>query len=113
MNGKLTVFLAVLVLACAGCSVSRKEGNVGQVQSYGFTDAEADWIRNGEPVEFEGQLWYPQDGIEILLDSEVQMIGEYRGLQVFVDKVDVRPYRRLYTKFGRNQFRYFESLKKP
>ena len=73
---------------------------------------EAEWIRNGEPIEFEDELWYPADSIEIFLDSEVSLIGEYQGVQFFIDKVDVRPFERLYTKFGRNKFRFFEKEKK-
>ena len=43
------------------------------------------------------------------LDSEVSVVGEYQSVQFFIDKVDVRPYERLYTKFGRNKFRLFEK----
>ena len=107
MNIQLILLILFTTFLTAGCV--NKSGNVGQLQSYTFAAAEADWIRNGEPVEFESELWYPQDGVETLLDSEVQIVGEYRGVQLFVDKVDVRPYRRLYTKFGRNQFRFFEK----
>ena len=74
--------------------------------------SEAEWIRNGEPVEFEGERWYPQDGIENLLDSEVYQVGEYRSVPVFVEMTDVKPYDRLYTKFSKNKFRFFEKKKK-
>ena len=79
------------------------------MQTYPVQSTEPVWIRNGEPIEFEGELWYPMDGVETLLDAEVYILGEYRGVQFFVDKVDVRPYDRLYTKFGKNAFRYFEK----
>jgi hypothetical protein len=70
--------------------------------------SESEWIRNGEPIEFEGKAWHPQDGIESLQDSEVLLMGTYRDVRFFIDKLDVRPYDRLYTKFDTNKFRYFE-----
>jgi len=91
-----------------GCQAS--PGNVGQLQSYAVSSVEADWIRNGEPIVFEKEEWYPADGVESLQDVEMQILGEYRGVQFFVEKTDVRPYNRLYTKFGRNKFRFFEKL---
>ena len=86
-----------------GCSTT--QGKI--LQEFPFPQAEADWIINGEPVEFEGELWYPQDNVDILTDSEVLLVGEYRKVQLFVERIDVRPYERLYTKFGRNKFRIF------
>ena len=74
---------------------------------YPIPHEEADWIVKGEPLKFEGQLWYPQDYVDILLDSEVAPVGEYKDVQFFVEKIDVRPYDRLYTKFGLNKFRVF------
>ena len=70
---------------------------------------EAVWIRNGEPIEFEKILWYPTDIVENLLDDEVYLVEEYRGVQFFLDKTDVRPYERIYTKFGKHKFRVFEQ----
>lgn len=69
---------------------------------------EAAWIINGEPIEFEGQKWYPQDGIEVLTDEEVYLLGTYRDVMFFAEKIDVRPYERLYTKFSTNKYRYFK-----
>ena len=76
---------------------------------YRFPSIEAEWIQNGDPIEFEGELWYPTDGVENLLDSEMYLVGEYRGVQFFIEKTDVRPYDRLYTKFAQNRFRYFQK----
>jgi len=95
----------------AGCANTVASGNIGNLQSYSIPTVEAQWIRNGEPIDFEGALWYPADGIEVLRDSEVYLVAEYRGLQVFADRIDVRPYDRLYTKFGKNKFRYFKQRK--
>ncbi len=99
------VFLSMFFIT-AGCSTGVR--NSGQLSIYKPPAQEADWIRLGEPLEFEGKLWFPIDRIEILLDSEVYLMGEFRDVQFFVDKVDVKPYDHLFTKFGPNHFRYFE-----
>ena len=102
-----SIFLLSLVFSLMSCSSST--GNVGQVQSYPVTALEANWIKNGEPIEFEKELWYPEDDVEVFADPEVQPLGEYRGVQFFASKTDIRPFARIYTKFGRNQFRTFEK----
>ena len=101
------IFFFGLLMGCQATT-----GNVGQLQSYPSPIMEADWVRNGEPIEFEGEKWFPLDGTESLIDSEVQLMGEYRGVQFFTDKEDVKPFKRLYTKFGRNKYRYYEKLDK-
>ena len=99
------------VLCClgflGGCA-SMYSGNNGQVQSYPAPVIEADWIRNGDPIEYNGSKWYPVNDYEILQDSEVFQITEYKGVQVFVEKIAIKPYERIYTKFDKNKFRYFE-----
>lgn len=109
------VYHLLSIVSClvwqTGCAQS--PGNVGNLQSYPVAPVEAPWIRDGESVEFEGELWYPADGTEGFLDTEVYFLGEYRGVPFFADKVDVRPFERLYTKFGKNRFRYFEKYKAP
>ena len=102
------IFFMMAVLFLSGCG---SMPNGGQMESYPAPIQEAEWIRSGEPIEFDGKQWYPQDGIENLLDSEIYLVGEYRAVQFFVEKTDVKPYNRLYTKFGRNRFRYFEVKK--
>ena len=94
-----------VILISTGCSASH---TFKQEQIYPIPSSEAEWIRKGEPILFEGELWYPGDGTENLLDTEVEFVGEYQGIQIFIDKLDVRPFQRLYTKFGRSQYRYFE-----
>ena len=44
----------------------------------------------------------------VQIDSEVFQISEYKDVQVFVAKIDTKPYERIYTKFDKNKFRYFE-----
>ena len=96
----LTIFLG-------GCTTVNS-GNNGQVQSYPYPAIEAGWIRDGEPIEYDGSRWYPVNDYEVLKDPEVFQIGEYKGVQIFVEKIAVKPYERLYTKFDKNKFRYFE-----
>ena len=103
------IFIALLSFAVSGCSTSGISGNTGNMARYSAPTDEAEWIRNGEPIQFEEQLWYPQDSFDVLLDNEVYLTGEYRGVQFFVEKADVRPFDRLYTKFGRNKFRSYRK----
>jgi hypothetical protein len=94
-------------MSTAGCQSTG--GNSGRIQNYTLDSIEAEWIRNGEPIEFEGELWYPADGVEGFLDFEMRLMGKHKGVEFFIDKVDVRPFSRLYTKFGKNKFRFFEK----
>ena len=107
-------FLMLFLFASlvSGC-LTTSPGNSGNVQSYSFPTVEPQWIRNGEPLEFKGEKWYPQDGTESFLDSEVSPLGERDGVYLYVDKLDVKPYNRIYTKFGKNKFRItLEELRK-
>ena len=91
-----------------GCMHS-PTNNEGQVQSYSAPTIEAGWIRDGQPIDYDGKKWYPVNDVEVLMDSEVYQVGEYKGVQIFVDKLDTKPYQRLYTKFSKNKFRYYEK----
>ena len=106
---KITVFFILMsVFVLAGC-VGHLKGNIGNMPVYRVPAVEAEWITAGQPLEFEGELWQPQDAFDILLDSEVSLLGEHQGVQVFIDRIDVRPYNTLYTKFDRNRFRLFKK----
>ncbi len=100
-----TILTCLLSVSLSGCLST--SGNDGSMQSYLYAVVEPEWIRNGEPLVFEDKPWYPKDGVEIFTDAEMYLVGEYRGVQFFSDRTDVRPFDRLYTKFGRNKFRYF------
>lgn len=78
-------------------------------QALEYSLDEPQWIRNGEPIIFENQKWYPRDIIETLLDDEMLNIFIYNGEKVYVEKKEVRPYNRLYTKFGKLKYRLFEK----
>ena len=95
--------LSIFLLGCA-----QPPGNVGRIQSYSAPVVEAEWIRNGQPIDFDDELWFPVDDVETILDSEVYLIGNYQGVEIFIEKTDVRPYDRLYTKFDTNKFRIYE-----
>jgi len=99
--------LFMLTGSLGGCA-SVNTGNDGQVQSYPAPAIEAEWIRNGEPIIYDGAKWYPVNDFEVLSDSEVYQITEYKDVQVFVAKIDTKPYQRIYTKFDKNKFRYYE-----
>ncbi|MCA9408928.1 MAG: hypothetical protein KC733_09580 [Candidatus Omnitrophica bacterium] len=109
LSQKIFLFFISGIVFCNLNACVGNSGNAGQLQRYYFSVTEAEWIRQGEPIEFEGDLWYPGDGVENFTDAEVSPIGDYKGVQFFIEKKDVRPYNRLYTKFGRNQFRYYEK----
>jgi len=95
------------VFLFTGCRST--DGDIKRMRHHSRSSMEAEWILNGEPIEFEGELWYPSDNVEGFMDSEMYWAGEYRDVPFFVDKTDVRPYGRLYTKFGKNKFRFFEK----
>lgn len=108
LSGLVLFQCFLLIVGSSGC-VSSSGSNGGQLESFSFMLPEAEWIRNGDPIEYDGKLWYPQDETENLIDSEVYLLGEYRGVQFFIEKIDVKPYDRIYTKFSRNRFRYFQQ----
>ena len=108
MRKLLGLFLIfVLAGSLSGCTTVSSD-NGGLVQSYPAPVIEAGWIRDGEPIDYDGNKWYPVNDYEVLDDSEVYQIAEYRGVQVFVEKIAVKPYDRIYTKFDKNKFRYYE-----
>ena len=110
MRRSFYIYLSAGILFITmGCNRVLVEGE--QPQTFRLPVAEAEWIRNGEPLEFEGKLWYPQDDLENLVDSEVYLLGEYTGVQIFSEKQDIRPLNRIYTKFGRNKYRLFLEKK--
>lgn len=106
LKNKISILIAAgIFLTLAGCSASVRE----KISPFGYRipAMEADWIRGGEPIEFEGGLWYPADDIEIMTDDEVYRMGDYKGVEFFVSKEDVKPYDQILTKFDRNKFRLF------
>lgn len=105
---KFLMFGLMVLIAVAGSGCVSSSGGDGDVTMYKIFTPEPEWIRNGEPIEFESELWYPRDSIDILTDMEVLPLGEYRGIPFYLQKIDVRPFDRLYIKFGKNKYRVFE-----
>jgi len=107
---KMTIKLLIVAMLLGSCFYFFGCVTSGNAPSqYTNLAMEAEWIRNGQPLEFEKEFWCPTDIVENLLDDEVYLMGEYRGVQIFVEKSDVRPFERLYTKFGKHKFRVFEK----
>ncbi len=109
MNRHFLVMTLTLALAffLSSCETTQKQ-RIDEID-FIVPEVEARWIREGESIEFEGEKWYPQDSLDYLRDDEVYYLGDYRNVQFFVEKIDVRPYDRLYTKFGQYQFRVFQK----
>ncbi len=68
---------------------------------------EPTWIREGQPILYNNQNWYPTEDVENLTDNEMDYIGEYNDVAFYVDKIQVKPFNRLYTKFGYHKYRVF------
>ncbi len=107
-SGILIFSLLIGFSSFSGCVSS----GIKVTEVYPAPENEADWIRNAEPIEFENELWYPVDDIENLIDDEMLSLGEYRLVKFFAEKKDIKPYERLYTKFGRHKYRVFEKSEK-
>ena len=99
------IFVLSLTIFWAGCNTIQTKAEAAAPA----LNLEALWIRNGEPIVFEKESWYPQDDIESYFDNELYILGKYQGVEFYVEKMDVRPYNRLYTKFGKNKYRLFEK----
>ncbi len=102
---KLKLFLIIGCVVLVGCFPKSHPDYLPQI--YKAPDTEAPWIRSGEPLVYQDRKWMAADDTESLTDMEVLKVGEYQDVEFFAAKEDVEPYQRLYTKFGRNRYRYF------
>jgi hypothetical protein len=107
MKKILSVMMCFCMVFVAGCLMPKRGEESAIVTSMQLT--EPVWVRNGEPIIFEMEDWFPMDEIENLLDSEVYEAGTYRGEPFFIEKTDVRPFDRIYTHFSKNRYRAFEQ----
>ena len=98
--------LFVIMGSLAGCVVPQPRGDQGINISAGLD--EPAWVRNAEPLSFEEEDWFPTDEVESLLENEIFQVGVCRGLPVYIEKTDVRPFERLYTRFAKNRYRAFQ-----
>lgn len=103
---RLWAVVILMTLTGAGCGMPSRglDGNV----NVSVVAMEPEWIRNGEPIEMEQTSWYPTDEVERLMENEVVRIGQFRDVAVLVERVDVKPYARLYTRFEKGRYRAFE-----
>ncbi|NLE64573.1 MAG: hypothetical protein GX606_01510 [Elusimicrobia bacterium] len=106
MNRVMTGFLIGGLLCCVGCAGVSLRSSSDRTSSL---LSEPQWIRDGRPVLFEGEPWFPTDDVENLLDSEVYRVFEDQGVPFFVEETDVRPWARLYTRFSKDRYRAFEK----
>ena len=107
MKKILTVTMWFSMVFLAGCVLPQRGDAPSIVDATQLT--EPVWIRNGEPIVFEAEDWFPMDEVENLLDSEVYQAGTYRDVPFFIEKTDVRPFDRIYTHFSKNRYRAFEQ----
>jgi hypothetical protein len=99
--------LVVIIGVVSGCvTTSRNEDPVILTAAQ---LSEPAWIRNGDAIPFEGEEWFPTDEVESILDTEVYQAGSYRDVPFYLEKTDVRPFDRVYTRFGKNRYRAFEQ----
>lgn len=108
MKGKcfflLVMLLALILFAgCAGGAMGR------YIRSYPIR--EADWIRDGKPIIYEGLNWHPTENIENHLDKEMEYVGEFQRVPFYVERRQIKPYNRIYTKFGYHKYRVFLEKK--
>ncbi|MFH0753250.1 MAG: hypothetical protein V2A70_01645 [Candidatus Omnitrophota bacterium] len=97
----------LLVLFFGGCALSQRTDGPAIISAAQLQ--EPVWIRNGEPIIFEGEKWFPTDEVESILDTEVYQAGMYRDVMFYLEKTDVRPFERAYTRFAKNRYRAFEK----
>ncbi len=103
------IFLGVCLIlpVLAGCVTPQRTGGL-TIMTAAQLDEPA-WIRNGDAIPFEGEEWFPTDEVENILDTEVYSAGTYRDVLFYLEKTDVRPFDRVYTRFGKNRYRAFEQ----
>ena len=107
MIGRKIFGIIFISLALGGCALSDK--NATTAESWSYPLSEPDWVREGQPIDYDGAKWFPTRDVENLLDSEVYPLGEYKGVKFFFDRTDIKPFERIYTQFGRNRYRAFEK----
>ncbi|MBF0331001.1 MAG: hypothetical protein HQL17_03630 [Candidatus Omnitrophica bacterium] len=99
--------IMLTVVVAGGCATGK--GSEGPVILTAAQLSEPAWIRNGDGIPFEGEEWFPTDEVESILDTEVYQAGTYRDVQFYLEKTDVRPFDRVYTRFAKNRYRAFEQ----
>jgi hypothetical protein len=96
----IALFL-ILIFSLAGCAA----GYLNKPHDY--TTKEADWIRNGQPITYDNKKWYPTEYIENHLDVEMEYAGEFQKVPFYVERRQIKPFNRIYTKFDYHKYRLF------
>ncbi len=104
--GRLWYGMILVILVSAGCM--RPPQSVNTLAEASLPLTEPVWVHNGEPIEMEGGVWFPTREVERFMDSEMFLIGKIRDTNVYVERTDVKPYARLYTRFDQGRYRAFE-----
>ncbi len=99
----LVVFLAVVLAGCIAGSGGRR--NVD------YAIKEAGWIKDGKPIIHDNRSWYPTEYIENHLDGEMEYVGEFQSVPFYVERRQIKPYNRVYTKFDYHKYRVFLAKK--
>jgi len=95
------LFLLITIFGCASYEPGKFRGD--------FPIKESAWIKEGQPIIFENQSWYPTEDIENLLDSEMDLLGQYNEVPFYIERSQIKPFNRVYTKFGNHQYRLFKQ----
>ena len=93
--------LLIMIFGCVSYAPGKFRGD--------FPIKEDAWIREGLPIIFQDQSWYPTEDIENLLDSEMELRGEYKGVPFYIEKRQIQPFNRIYTKFDNHRYRVFKK----
>jgi hypothetical protein len=72
-----------------------------------FAVNEPPWIREGQPIIYNNQNWYPSEEVENFTDGEMEYVATYNDAPFYVEKRQVKPFNRIYTKFGYHKYRIF------
>jgi len=103
------IYMMIMTAALGSMTGCQTASQRGEDALNAAAYAEPVWIRNAEPVEFEGASWFPTDEVENLLDDEVYQAGVYRDIPFFIDRMDVRPFERIYVRFAYHKYRACEK----
>lgn len=104
-NKKVFVLLGLVFIA-AGCAAN-SQFSPGK----DYAAKEAAWIKDGKPILYDNKSWYPTEFIENHLDKEMEYIDSFQKVPFYVERRQIRPYDRLYTKFDYHKYRMFLEKK--
>ncbi|MEW6008659.1 MAG: hypothetical protein AB1629_03400 [Candidatus Omnitrophota bacterium] len=102
-KGILVLFLAIVLAGCAGSYAARR--------NIDYAIKEAEWIKDGKPLIYDNKSWYATEFIENHLDNEMEYVGEFQNAPFYVERRQIKPYNRIYTKFDYHKYRLFLERK--